>query len=104
MIEAKVIKVGFEKENPVLSIILLDLKTRGALNVQLGQVVKVTNIDDEEMLAVIMPQFKEFIGKGVAVNVVLGMALRLEPSDEVKLESFTPPEGTQTRFPASFLN
>jgi hypothetical protein len=100
----KVNKVGFKDENPVLSIILMDRKTRDAVKVELGGLVTVSK-NDLTLEAVVMPQFKDLIGKGVVVNVVLAKALQIKEGDEVELKPFTPPEGQmQPRFPRSFFN
>ena len=100
----KVIKVQFENENPVLSIILLDRKTREAVSVELGGLVSVTK-NDLTMEAVVMPQFKEFVGKGVTANKVLAIGLQLKEGDEIEVKKFNPPEGQmQPRFPRSFFN
>jgi len=104
----KVVKVGFEKQNPVLSIILMDRKTREALKVPVGYPVTVSK-NEATLEAVVMPQFKTLIGKGVTANVVLAKALQLKEGDEVEVKRYENPDGNEgeasgPRFPLSFLN
>ena len=86
----KVKKIGYEGENPIAPIIMIDGNERVRLGLNRYDVVKVVRKVEEpidlQSLALVQPQFKEFVNQEVAsVNTKLAEALQLQVDDVVEI-------------------
>lgn len=87
----KVAQVGWQDENPLVAIVLLDKTTRRALGVAPGMIVSVAKTGStKSAIAIVDRQFKDQVGKGVSINKVLGTCLELEVGNEITLRSAKP--------------
>ena len=86
----KVAKIGWEKENFCLSVVLLDRKTRTAMGLPEGSIVKVKRADGigGETYAMVFMQFKDLVGKGITVSTILVKALGLTEGMEVEISPY----------------
>lgn len=87
--EYQVAKVGWDKENPIANIVLLDAKEREFLGLEVESIVKVKKVCADapvsvECLAVLHPQFRELIRKEVTtLSKKLGETLEVKEGEKV---------------------
>lgn len=92
MKEVKIVKTGWDKQNPSTGIILMDKTLRDKVGVNLKDLVKIHKVEGEgehkiEMtcIALVQVQFKEFVGETdvVSVNGCVTDSLCLKVGDKV---------------------
>lgn len=80
-------KVGWDNENYVIPIILLDKKTRASLNISENDVVRVIN-GANKSLAVVQIQFWELVGtKKCSINNKLQTLLDVNKGEKVTVDT-----------------
>ena len=88
-VDLKVGKIGWDNENPIVPIVLIDKVTRNVFGVEVGNVVKVfKSSGDVEVssFAIVQVQFKELINKNVAtLNTELNKKLEMKVGDVVSI-------------------
>jgi hypothetical protein len=84
-ITLKVAQKGWDSENNLIPVILLDRKTRTKLGVQEKDKV-VVRFGDDVANSYVHVQFKDKIGKGATVNNALAQILTVNVNDEISIE------------------
>jgi hypothetical protein len=82
--EKAVVKIGWEQENPIIPVVLLDKGTRTALAVEVGAKVNVSR-DGKTSPAVVHLQFRNLIRSGASVNTALAGALGISQEDTITI-------------------
>ena len=80
----KIVKIGWEEENNLVPLVLLDARTREELGVEFAGLVQVKN-EDKFMLAGVQLQFKNLIGQGATINSYLSLLLSVKEGDEIEI-------------------
>lgn len=79
-------KVGWNEENPLTPIVLLDKKTRAELGLEIGSLVSVSKGKKKEV-AIVQLQFWEFVGTGkCTLNTKLGKLLDVAVEGKVVID------------------
>ena len=80
----KVVQKGWDGENLLVPIVLMDRVTRDKVGVNIPGVVTLKH-EDKIIKAVVNKQFKALKGQGVTVNLTLACLLGLNLGDEVEV-------------------